>query len=113
MDGSKRSTKANAFFSGFGKKKKVVLFDTLVEQHKPEELVAVLAHEIGHFKKKHIIQSLVISILQLGVMLLLLSLFVNNPEISQAMGGDRWAVHLNLIGFALLFSPISTVLEYL
>ncbi len=110
MDGSKRSTKANAFFSGFGKKKKVVLFDTLIEQHQPEELVAVLAHEIGHFKKKHIIQSMVISVIQVGVMLFVLSLFVNNPEISKAMGGERLAVHLNLIGFALLFSPISTVL---
>ena len=110
IDGSTRSTKANAFFSGIGKRKKVVLYDTLIEQHTREELVAVLAHEIGHFKKKHILQSMVISVLQVGAMLFILSLFVNSESISLALGGSRVAVHLNLIGFALLFSPISTLL---
>ncbi|UCS93749.1 M48 family metallopeptidase [Echinicola marina] len=110
IDGSTRSTKANAFFSGIGRQKKVVLYDTLIAQHSKEELVAVLAHEIGHYKKKHILQSMVISILQVGLMLYILSLFVNSEMISLAMGAERVAVHLNLIGFALLFSPISTFL---
>ncbi|AWW30104.1 M48 family peptidase [Echinicola strongylocentroti] len=110
IDGSTRSSKANAFFSGIGKRKKVVLYDTLIEQHTTEELTAVLAHEIGHYKKKHILQSMVISVLQLGAMLFVLSLFVNSETISLALGGERAAVHLNLIGFVLLFSPISTLL---
>ncbi|GAB3645516.1 M48 family metallopeptidase [Echinicola sediminis] len=110
IDGSTRSTKANAFFSGFGKRKKVVLYDTLIQQHTTEELVAVLAHEVGHYKKKHILQSLFISVIQVGLMLFVLSLFVNSENISQALGGESTAVHLNLIGFALLYSPISTLL---
>lgn len=110
IDGSTRSTKANAFFSGMGKRKKVVLYDTLIEQHSDEELVAVLAHEIGHYKKKHILQSMVISLLQVGLMLFILSLFVSSEQISEALGGSSMAVHLNLIGFILLFSPISTLL---
>src|SRR5690606_21736516 len=110
MDGSKRSSKANAFFSGFGKKKKVVLYDTLIEQHNPEELVAILAHEIGHYKKKHIVQSLILGVLQTGLLLYILSVFVYSENLSQALGGDQMAVHLNLIGFSLLFSPISMLI---
>lgn len=110
MDGSKRSAKANAFFSGFGKRKKVVLYDTLLEQHTPEELVAVLAHEVGHYKKKHIILSMLISVLQLGLLLFLLAQFVFNEPMSLALGGRQWSVELNLIGFIMLFSPISTFL---
>jgi STE24 endopeptidase len=110
MDGSKRSSKANAFFSGFGKRKKVVLFDTLIEQHTPDELVAVLAHEIGHFKKKHILSGMVISILQTGLMLFLLGEFVFSEDISLALGGSSWSVALNFIGFSLLISPISMIL---
>jgi STE24 endopeptidase len=110
MDGSKRSAKANAFFSGFGKRKKVVLYDTLIEQHTTDELVAVLAHEVGHFKKKHILWSVIISVLQVGLMLFLLSEFVFSDKISLALGGSAWSVPLNLIGFALLITPISTVI---
>lgn len=110
MDGSKRSAKANAFFSGFGKRKKVVLYDTLLEQHTPEELVAVLAHEVGHYKKKHILLSMIISVLQLGLLLFLLAQFVFNEPMSLALGGQQWSVELNLIGFIMLFSPISTFL---
>ncbi|MEZ4850429.1 MAG: M48 family metallopeptidase [Bacteroidia bacterium] len=110
IDGSKRSAKSNAFFSGLGKQKKVVLYDTLIENHQQEELVAVLAHEVGHYKKKHIIQGLIISILQTGVMLFILSLFIQNESFSLALGGSVNAVHLNLIAFGLLYSPISTVL---
>lgn len=110
MDGSKRSAKANAFFSGFGKRKKVVLYDTLLEQHPPDELVAVLAHEVGHFKKKHIIWGMITSILQVGLMLFLLSQFIFSPTMSMALGGEAWSAELNIIGFTMLFSPISMFL---
>jgi len=110
MDGSKRSSKANAFFSGLGKRKKVVLFDTLLEQHTPEELVAVLAHEIGHYKKGHIRTGMITGILQTGIMLYILSLFIFSEQISYALGGNQMAIHLNIIGFTMLFSPISTIL---
>jgi STE24 endopeptidase len=110
MDGSKRSSKANAFFSGFGKRKKVVLYDTLLEQHPPDELVAVLAHEIGHFKKKHIISGMISSILQVGLMLFLLSQFIFSPIMSMALGGESWSAELNIIGFTMLFSPVSMII---
>ncbi|MCE7994387.1 MAG: M48 family metallopeptidase [Roseivirga sp.] len=107
IDGSKRSTKANAFFSGLGKKKKVILYDTLIEKQSQEELIAVLAHEVGHFKKKHIILGLVLSLAQITVMLYIMSLLILNADLSAALGGESMSVHLNLIAFALLFSPIS------
>lgn len=110
IDGSKRSSKANAFFSGFGKRKKVVLYDTLIEQHTPDELVAVLAHEIGHYKKKHIIWSMMVSMIQVGILLFILSLFIFNENMSLALGGSTMAIHLNIIGFTMLLSPISMVL---
>jgi STE24 endopeptidase len=110
MDGSKRSSKANAFFSGFGKRKKVVLYDTLLDQHTPDELVAVLAHEVGHYKKKHIILSMVLSVSQIGLLLFLLGQFIFNEPMSLALGGKVWSVQLNLIGFTMLFSPISMIL---
>lgn len=107
IDGSKRSSKANAFFSGLGSQKKVVLYDTLINNHSIPELVAVLAHEVGHYKKKHIVQGFVASILQMGFMLFALSLFVFNPAMSQALGASQLAIHINLIAFGLLFSPVS------
>lgn len=109
MDGSKRSAKANAFFSGIGKKKKIVLYDTLINNHTSEELVAVLAHEVGHFKKKHIIWSYLISITQIFLMLYILSMMVFNENLSIALGGSQQAIHLNLIAFGILFSPISGI----
>jgi STE24 endopeptidase len=109
MDGSKRSNKANAFFSGFGKKKKIVLFDTLVDQHSIPELIAILAHEAGHFKKKHIIQMMVLSVFQIGVYLFLLSLLIKNENLSIALGATGNSIALNLIGFGLLFSPVSSI----
>ncbi|WMJ74867.1 M48 family metallopeptidase [Cytophagaceae bacterium ABcell3] len=107
IDGSKRSAKANAFFSGIGKQKKIVLYDTLVEKHTTEELVAVLAHEVGHFKKKHIISGMALSILQTGFMLFLLSLMVFSTSLSEALGADQLAFHLNLIAFGILYTPFS------
>ncbi len=109
MDGSKRSRKANAFFSGIGRKKKIVLYDTLIQNHTKEELVAVLAHEVGHFKKKHIVFSFILSIVQIFFMLFVLSRMVFNPELSTALGGAQGAIHLNLLAFGILFSPISGV----
>ena len=109
LDGSKRSKKANAFFSGIGKKKKIVLYDTLIENHTTEELVAVLAHEVGHFKKKHIIWGFVLSVIQIVFTLFVLSLMIFNEHVSMAMGGTEQAIHLNLIAFTILFSPISGI----
>ncbi len=109
MDGSKRSRKANAFFSGIGKKKKIVLYDTLIDNHSTDELVAVLAHEVGHFKKKHIIWSYVISVAQIFFMLFVLSLMIYNSNLSLALGGSEQAIHLNLLAFGILFSPISGI----
>ncbi len=111
IDGSKRSSKANAFFSGLGKKKKIVLYDTLIEHHTTEELVAVLAHEAGHYKKKHIIWGFVLSILQTGLLLWLLSRLVFSETLSLAMGADELALHLNILAFGLLFSPLSTLIS--
>lgn len=110
MDGSKRSSKGNAFFSGLGKKKKVVLFDTLIEKHSVEELTSVFAHEVGHYKKKHIIVGTIFSIGMMGFMLFLFSKMAYNAEVSWAMGGQTSALHLNLLAFGLLYSPISTLL---
>lgn len=107
INGSKRSTKANAFFSGIGKRKKIVLYDTLIEKHTQEELVAVLAHEVGHFKKKHIVWSLVLGVIQMAVTFFVLSLFVFNEHLSQALGGNQMAIHLNFIAFGILHTPIS------
>ncbi|MDO6518367.1 M48 family metallopeptidase [Zobellia uliginosa] len=109
IDGSKRSTKANAYFSGFGKEKRVTLYDTLIKDLEEEEIVAVLAHEVGHYKKKHIIFNLIASILLTGLTLFVLSLFVNNPDVSTAIGVSRPSFHAALIGFAILYSPISEI----
>ncbi len=110
MDGSKRSTKSNAFFSGFGENKKIVLFDTLIAELSTEEIVAVLAHEIGHFKLKHIITGTVLGVLQSGLMLFLLGWFVNHPEISKALGVDSPTFHIGLLGFGLLYTPLSAII---
>ncbi len=110
MDGSRRSAKANAFFSGIGARKKIVLYDTLIRNHTTSELVAVLAHEVGHFKKKHIVWSYVLSILQVFLMLFILSKMVFNQDLSLALGGNGQAVHLNLLAFGILYSPISGIL---
>lgn len=110
MDGSKRSSKGNAFFSGLGKRKKVVLFDTLIENHTTAELTAVFAHEVGHYKKKHIILSTVLSIAQMGIMLFLLSRMIFTSEVSYAMGGEVSTIHLNMLAFAILYSPLSRIL---
>ena len=107
IDGSKRSTKANAFFSGLGPRKTIALYDTLIEKHTENELVAVLAHEVGHFKKKHIFSGLIMSIIQIGIMCFFFELCLKLPEISIALGGSESSFHLGLVGFSIIFSPIS------
>ena len=109
IDGSKRSTKANAFFSGLGPRKTIALYDTLIEKHTENELVAVLAHEVGHFKKKHVFSGLVMSVIQIGVMTFFFELCLKLPEISMALGGSDSSFHLGLIGFTIIFSPISMI----
>lgn len=113
IDGSKRSNKANAFFSGIGKKKKIVLYDTLINNHSIEELVAVLAHEVGHFKRKHIITTMILAVAQVGFMLFLLSKFAFNTELSQALGAKSYAMHLNLVAFTMMYAPISSITSIL
>jgi STE24 endopeptidase len=113
IDGSKRSSKANAFFSGLGPRKTIALYDTLVEKHTEEELVAVLAHEVGHYKKKHVFTSLFLTIFQLGLMCFLLELCLKQPEISQSLGGSGMVFHLGLVAFGILYSPLGTILSIL
>ena len=107
IDGSKRTTKANAYFSGFGSERRVTLFDTLINDLDEDEIVAVLAHEIGHYKRNHIIVNLFVSIAISGFTLFLLSIFINNPELSMAIGVSQPSFHAALIGFGILYSPIS------
>lgn len=107
IDGSRRSTKANAYFSGFGKEKRVTLFDTLIKDLDEEEIVAVLAHEVGHYKRNHIVINLFASILNAGITLYILSLFINNPEVSLAIGVSQPSFHAALVGFGMLYSPVS------
>ncbi|MGX1929433.1 M48 family metallopeptidase [Flagellimonas sp. 2504JD4-2] len=109
IDGSKRSTKANAYFSGFGKEKRITLFDTLINDLDEDEIVAVLAHEVGHYKRKHVIFNLLVSLGLMGFTLYILSLFINTPEISLAIGVSIPSFHAGLIGFVLLYSPISEI----
>jgi len=107
IDGSKRSTKANAYFSGFGSQKRITLYDTLVNDLEEDEIVAVLAHEVGHYKKKHIIFNLFTSLLLTGLTLYILSLFINSPLLSEALGVSIPSFHIGLIAFGILYSPIS------
>lgn len=109
IDGSKRSTKANAYFSGIGSKKRIVLYDTLINDLETEEIVAVLAHEVGHYKKKHVPKGMAMSIIQSALMIFLLSLAVGLPVLSQAIGAEEASFYMGLVAFGLLFSPISFV----
>ena len=109
IDGSKRSTKANAYFSGLGAKKRIVLFDTLIQEMTVKEIVAVLAHEIGHYKKKHVKAMIALSILQTGLMFFILGFLVNNAILSQALGATKHSIHMSLIAFAMLYSPLSFI----
>ncbi len=111
MDGSKRSTKLNAFFTGFGKFRRIVFFDTLLEKLSSNEILAVLAHEMGHYKKKHIFKMMAASILQMGIMFYILSLFLNNTGLFEAFGMEHLSIYASLFFFGFLYSPISMVLS--
>jgi len=111
MDGSKRSTKPNAFFTGFGKFRRIVLFDTLLEKQTVEELVSVLAHEMGHYKKRHILKSIIVSILTSGFMFYILSLFINNKELFEAFKMQEMSIYASLLFFGFLYAPIEMVLS--
>ena len=111
MDGSKRSTKANAFFAGFGRFRRIVLFDTLVNSMSREEIVSVLAHEMGHFKMKHILKGLILSIATSGLMFYILSLFMENEGLSDAFRVDEVSVYASLVFFGFLYSPINDILS--
>lgn len=111
MDGSKRSTKSNAFFTGFGKNKLIALFDTLIEKHDEDELVGVLAHEIGHFKKGHIVKALVLSTLTTGVMFFLLGLMMQNRSLFDAFGVKETSVYVSLVLFGIVMTPVNDLLS--
>lgn len=109
IDGSKRSTKANAYFSGFGSQKRITLYDTLINDLEVDEIVAVLAHEVGHYKKKHIIYNLLLSTIVTGFTFFILSLLVGNESLSLALGVQNTSFHIGLIAFGVLYSPISEI----
>ncbi|MCB1203124.1 MAG: M48 family metallopeptidase [Verrucomicrobiae bacterium] len=111
MDGSKRSTKSNAFFTGFGKNKRIALFDTLIENHTEEELVGVLAHEIGHFKKGHIVKTLVLSTITTGLMFFLLGIVMNNRSLFDAFGVKEASVYVSLVLFGVMITPVNDLLS--
>jgi STE24 endopeptidase len=113
MDGSKRSAKSNAFFTGFGKNRRIVLFDTLIKNHSTQELLAVLAHEMGHYKKKHILKMMLAGILQMGIMFFILSLFISRPELFEAFYVSEVSVYCGLIFFAMLYTPLDFFLGIL
>jgi len=113
IDGSKRSSKANAYFSGIGSSKRIVLYDTLIKDLEIKELVAVLAHEIGHYKKKHTLQMLAVSVIQTLFMMFLLGLALSLPQISQALWAQQSSFHVGVIAFWILFTPISIILGIL
>ncbi len=110
INGSKRSTKANAYFTGLGAKKRIVLYDTLINDMETDEIVAVLAHEIGHYKKKHVIQGLLISLVQTGIVLFIFSALINSVNLSKALGVETPNFHIGLVAFGILYSPVSFVL---
>jgi len=110
MDGSKRSTKGNAFFTGFGKRKRIALFDTLIKTQSPEEIVAVLAHEVGHAKRGHIRKGLLSSVLKTGVIFYLMSIFITSPGLFAAFGMEHMSLYAGLVFFFLLYAPLSLVL---
>ncbi|WGF92534.1 M48 family metallopeptidase [Aequorivita marisscotiae] len=113
IDGSKRSTKANAYFSGFGSEKRVTLYDTLIKDLNEEEIVAVLAHEVGHYKRNHIVINLFVAIVTTGFTLWLLSLFIGNPLLSEALNVSQPSFHIGLIAFGVLYSPISGITSFI
>jgi len=113
MDGSRRSTKSNAFFTGFGKFRRIVLFDTLIQKHTVEELVSVLAHEIGHYRKRHILQMVLFSLANTAIMFFILSRFLGNRELFAAFGMEQVSIYASLVFFGFLYTPINMLVSIL
>jgi STE24 endopeptidase len=113
IDGSKRSSKANAFFSGLGKKKAIVLYDTLLKDNTEEELTAILAHEVGHYQKNHIKQSMILGVVQTGVLFFLFGILSSSSALAGALGASANNFHIALIGFSMLYSPVSLLIGIL
>lgn len=111
IDGSKRSTKANAYFAGLGPRKRIVFFDTLIDDLTVKEITAVLAHEIGHYKKKHSLTMMLYGILQTGIMLYIFSLLAGNEKLTSAMGAEIPSFHMSILAFFLIYSPVSRVIS--
>jgi len=109
MDGSKRSTKANAFFSGLGPKKKIVLYDTLIGSHSSDEIVAILAHEVGHYKNRHTVKGLALGLTQIALIIWLFSWFIENQSVAMALGADVNTIELAIFAFGIVYSPLSLV----
>ncbi len=113
MDGSRRSTKSNAFFTGFGRHRRIVLFDTLIERHGADELVAILAHEMGHYKQKHVLKMTAVAVVQTGLIFYVMSFLLNRPELFAAFKVRQPAVYSGLVLFSLLYAPLSGILNLL
>ncbi len=111
IDGSKRSTKANAYFTGLGPKKRIVLYDTLMDKMTTDEIVAVLAHEIGHYKHKHTLKNIVISLPSTLLLFFILGLMLKSDALAQALGGSAANFHLNVLAFGIIYSPVSLILD--
>ena len=111
MDGSKRSLHSNAYFSGIGKRKRIALYDTLIEKQSVQEILAIVAHEVGHYKKKHIQKGIFLSILSSGFMFFMVSVFMNNPQLFTAFSMEKLSVYGSLVFFQILFSPINMLLS--
>jgi len=110
MDGSKRSSKSNAFFTGFGRNRRIVLFDTLIDRHSVDELLAVLAHEMGHYREKHIIKNLGIGIVQSGVMFYILSVFISYAGLFEAFYVEDVSIYAGLVFFGMLYAPLDSLM---
>ena len=111
MDGSRRSSKANAYFSGLGKNKRIALFDTLIEQHTEDELLSIIAHEVGHYKKRHNIKGISLGVVQVGFIFFLLSLFLENRQLFEAFKMENLSIYASFLFFSLLYSPIELVMS--
>jgi len=112
MDGSRRSSKSNAYFSGLGKNKRIALFDTLIEKHSVDELLSIIAHEVGHYKKRHNIKGIVLGVVQTGIMFFLLSIFLNNPGLFAAFKMENLSIYASLLFFSVLYSPIELIMSF-
>ena len=107
MDGSKRSAHSNAYFTGFGKSRRIAIFDTLVEKHSTNEIVSVVAHEVGHYKLKHVLQGTILGIIETGIMLFAFNLIMNDISLFQVFGVSQLSVHAGIVFFSMLYAPVS------